>query len=81
VYAKTGDLGGWIESEGNLSETRDAWVAGEAQVYGAARVSDNALVFGSAIVMTRISGNARVGDKAIQTVDLSVENNVRSYTK
>ena len=24
VHAKTGELGGWIESEGNLSETGDA---------------------------------------------------------
>lgn len=31
VYAKTGEFGGWVESEGNLSETGDAWVAGKAQ--------------------------------------------------
>ncbi len=34
-----GDLGGWIESEGNLAQTGAAWVYGDAQVYGAAWVS------------------------------------------
>ena len=29
---KAGDLGGWIESEDNLSQEHDAWVSGEALV-------------------------------------------------
>lgn len=33
---KTGDLGGWIEKESNLSHDGDAWV------YGNAKVCDNA---------------------------------------
>lgn len=45
-----GDLGGYIESEDNLSHNGDAWVYDNAQVYGNARVCDNA----------SISGNARV---------------------
>ena len=59
---KTGDLGGWIESEDNLSQEHDAWVFdearvfGEAQVFGEARVSDEALVSGEA----RVFGEARV---------------------
>ena len=31
---KAGDLGGYIESESNLSQDGDAWVANEAKVYG-----------------------------------------------
>ena len=29
---KAGDLGGWIESEANLSQEHDAWVSDEARV-------------------------------------------------
>ena len=55
-----GDLGGWIESERNLSQTGDAWVGGNAEVYDNAKVSDNAEVYGNA----RVSGNAWVYDDA-----------------
>lgn len=41
---KTGDLGGWIESEKNLSHDGNCWV------YDNARVSDDARVFGNALV-------------------------------
>jgi hypothetical protein len=29
-----GDLGGWIEKEGNLNQSGDAWVSGNAEVSG-----------------------------------------------
>ena len=49
-----GDLGGYIESEENLSQVSgDAWVYGNAQVSGNAWVSGNAQVYGDAWV----SGN------------------------
>jgi hypothetical protein len=32
---KKGDLGGFIENEGNLSHFGDCWVFGDARVYGA----------------------------------------------
>jgi hypothetical protein len=51
-----GDPGGYIEKEANLSTTDDAWVYGDARVFGDAWISDNARVFGNA----RVSGNARV---------------------
>ena len=35
-WAKTGDLGGFIEKEDNLSD--NAWVSGDAQVCGDARI-------------------------------------------
>lgn len=31
---KAGDLGGWIEKEANLTQEGDAWVRGDAQVFG-----------------------------------------------
>ena len=43
-----GDIGGWIESDSNLSNSGDAWVGGNARVSGSARVSDDARVGGDA---------------------------------
>ena len=37
-----GDLGGWIESEKNLSQDGDAWVDDNATVYGNAVVGESA---------------------------------------
>ncbi len=31
---KVGDMGGYIEKEENLSQSGDAWVSGNAEVYG-----------------------------------------------
>ena len=45
-WAKTGDLGGFIEKEDNLSG--DAWVSGNAWVYDNAWVSGDAQVCGDA---------------------------------
>ena len=45
-----GDIGGYIEKEKNLSHESDAWVSGNAQVYGDAWVSGNAQVYGDAQV-------------------------------
>ena len=53
---KKGTVGGYIESEQNLSQEGNAWVSGDAQVYDNARISGNARVSGNAWV----SGNARV---------------------
>ena len=33
-YISVGDIGGWIESDKNLSQSGDAWVWGEAKVWG-----------------------------------------------
>ena len=56
-----GELGGYIESEGNLQQVSgNAWVSGNAQVYGNAQVSGNARVYGNA----RVSGDARVSGNA-----------------
>ncbi|MCH5267494.1 MAG: hypothetical protein J1E62_04035 [Lachnospiraceae bacterium] len=56
----SGDLGGWIEEERNLSHEGEAWVAGNAMVY------DNASVYGDAIVCdsAKVYGNAKVYDTA-----------------
>lgn len=63
-----GSLGGYIEKEDNLAHSGNAWVSdnawvyGDARVYGNALVSDNARVYGDARVFgdALVSGNARV---------------------
>ena len=45
-----GVLGGFIESEANLSQEGNCWVAEEAAVYGNSKVMDNAWVGGSSII-------------------------------
>ena len=55
-YANEGDLGGYVEKEDNLNQSGDAWVSGDAQVYGNARVSGDAWVYGDA----QVYGNAWV---------------------
>ena len=64
---KKGKLGGFIEKEENLSQGSDAWVSGNAMVYGNARVSGNAWVSGNARVYdnARVSGNAWVYGNAM----------------
>lgn len=63
---KPGDLGGWIQSELNLAQESNAWIADEAIVCDDARcyqsglVSDNAIVSGKA----QVFGEAWVCDKA-----------------
>ena len=43
-----GELGGWIEKEGNLSDSGDAWVSGDA------RVSGDAWVYGKLKLTSRL---------------------------
>jgi hypothetical protein len=60
---KIGDLGGYVESDNNLSHDGMAWIADQAQVYRQARVEGNARVSGHAQVSGRItlSDNVYVG--------------------
>lgn len=90
---KAGDLGGYIESEENLSQYDNAWVYGDAQVfdnarvYGNACVFDNAWVYGNALVYdnaqvlgnARVFGNAKVYDNAKVFGNAQVYNDTRVY--
>ncbi len=78
-FISVGDIGGYIESECNLSHLDNAWVFDSAMVFGNAlvsgnvRVFDNARVFENAIVSgdaevsgyAEVSGDARVFENAI----------------
>jgi predicted acyltransferase (DUF342 family) len=74
---KNGDLGGWIETEDNLSQEGNAWVYGNALVSDNAWVSGNAQVFGNALVSgdARVSGNAQVFGNALVSGDARVSGN------
>lgn len=82
-----GELGGWIEKEGNLSQDGNAWVSGNAEVSGDARVYDNAMVYGNAEVSGNamvygdawVSGNARVYGNAWFYGNAWVYDNARVY--
>jgi hypothetical protein len=67
---KRGELGGWIESEDNLSHDGDAWVYGNAWVYENAEVYGNARVFGDAWVFgdAEVFGDARVFGNSEPTI-------------
>ena len=72
---KAGELGGFVEKEENLSSDDNAWVYGDARVYGNAWVYGNARVYGNAWV----SGNARVSGDALVSGDARVSGNALVY--
>lgn len=69
---KTGTRGGWLESEDNLSQDSNCWVADDAVVCGKARIHNSAVVRGKARIQDAaciqgcalISGEAIVSDEA-----------------
>lgn len=71
-HVKAGDLGGWIESERNLSQQGDCWVGENACICGDAVISEHALVEGKA----QIYGNARVSHFAQINGDTHVSGDV-----
>lgn len=66
--ADTGELGGYIEGESNLSRFGQCWVGHKAVVFGDAQVSGDAQVHDYAVVY----GHARIGDKAVIGGDAKV---------
>ena len=60
-FIKKGSLGGWVESENNLSQEGICWVSDNAVIYGKAQVYANAKVWGKAF----IHDNAKVGGCAL----------------
>ena len=78
---KAGDLGGWVESESNLSQDDTCWVSGDAWVYGEAKVSGEARVFGDAWVYgkARVFGEAWVSGKAMVYENAVVSGKARVY--
>lgn len=67
ICVHAGELGGWIEKEGNLEHTGAAWVYDNAVVLGNAIVRGNATVADNAVILSNadISGDAWIYDYAL----------------
>ena len=78
---KVGDMGGYIEKEENLSQYGDAWVSGNAKVFGNAEVFGDAWVSGNAKVFGNawVSGNAKVSGDAWVYGDAKVSGNAEVF--
>lgn len=65
-HIKRGDLGGYIQSEKNLSHDGVAWVDDDAVVFNEAFVCDNAWVGGNSKIYgkTIVRGYAKITDRA-----------------
>lgn len=76
-----GKIGGWIESENNLSQECNCWVGDNAQVFGDAQVYDNALVLGNAHIYgnAKVFGSALVHDNAQVYGNASVDATAKVY--
>ena len=72
---KKGDLGGYVESENNLSHKHDAWVFDNAKVFGNAKVLGNAQVYDSA----QVFGNAKVFGESLVLGNAQVYGNAKLY--
>lgn len=72
---KAGDLGGYVQSEDNLSQDGNAWIYNNARVYDDARVFGNARVYNN----VRVYDSARVYDNARIYNDSQVSDNACVY--
>ena len=70
-----GDIGGFVESEANLSHEGDCWIYDSALVYEKARVDRNAKVKDQA----NIYGNSKISDDALVTGQTNVFQNAMIY--
>lgn len=61
---KKGDLGGWVESEDNLSQYGNCWVYDDAEVFDTSRVCDNAQMHNSSRLLkdSFMYGDAKIFD-------------------
>ena len=67
-----GDLGGFVETENNLSQQGNSWLYNDAKVFENAKVIDNAKVLSNA----KIFGNAIVRDNAIINDEVEISGKV-----
>ena len=69
---EAGELGGWVESERNLSQSGDCWIAMEAKAYGGAEIGDSAILTRKAIAC----GNSTICNDTL----ISDESVIRGFT-
>lgn len=84
---EAGDIGGFVESEDNLSHEGPCWIYGDAMVYHKAKVKDNAIVrdyvhvFNNARVMENaiVEGHARVSDDSTVFGNARIKDNANVF--
>ena len=78
---KAGDIGGYIESENNLSHDGDCWIYNDAIAKDRAKVLDNAIIKDYAYVSNKaiIAGNSKVYDHSIVIGDATVNGTSEVY--
>ena len=76
---KNGDIGGYVESENNLSQLDDCWIYDDAVVRDNAKVCHNAQIYDEVIVMgnAEVCGNAQIYDEVIVMGNAEVCDNAR----
>ena len=74
---KSGDKGGFVQSEQNLSHQGNAWIYGDALVSDNARVYDDARIYNKA----RVRGNAKVFDQAVVDGMAEIYENAQVYAQ
>lgn len=80
---KCGDIGGWIESEENLSHEGDCWVSDDAMVYCNAQVCDDAVVSQNAIIYETacVCESAKVYGKSYIYGNATISGNAKVFDK
>src|SRR5574344_2442999 len=78
---KKGELGGFVESEDNLSQDGNCWIYDDARVVDNARVSGNAMVCDKAVLLAnaQVYDDAKVYDNAEVYGDALVSDNARVF--
>lgn len=84
---EAGDIGGFVESEDNLSHEGPCWIYSDAMVYHKAKVKDNAIVrdyvhvFNNARVMENaiVEGHARVSDDSTVFGNARIKDNANVF--
>ena len=71
----TGELGGWVESESNLSQEGDCWIYDNAKCVDNARMYDNSTIYNN----SEIHHNARMYDNSTIYDDGKMYDNARMY--
>ena len=80
-HVKKGTLGGFVESENNLSHEGICWIYGNASICGDARIYENATVYDNAQIRDHalIYGNATVCDDVVIAWNAEVSGNALIY--
>ena len=74
-FINKGDLGGWVESEENLSQEEECWIHNNAKVYDNAKVYNDAKVYRKA----KVYGNVEVYDNAKVYGNAEVYDNAKVF--